>query len=220
METPDKLIVFVDYQNTYMAAREAFFDDAVDHHTCGQIHPLKLGELLAERSNQTRTDGRRTVLHQVRLYCGMPDSEKDPKGNSARLRQVQIWGRMPGVQVLHRPLRYPGGSLPPQEKGVDVQLAVDVIRMALQGEYQLGVIFSRDTDLRPVLETMLDLKSHINVTCTVAAWQPDTGRRHSLQVPNHRVWCYYLTRRDFNSVADKRDYRQESAGAVRPRWAR
>lgn len=218
MNSPEKLIVFVDYQNAYRSAREAFFNDLADHHTVGQFNPLRLGELLVKQNNATRADGGTSELYQVRMYCGLPDSEKDPKGNGARLRQIQIWGRIPGVQVVYRPLRYPAGSppVPAQEKGVDVHLAVDVMRMALQGEYQTGIIFSRDTDLRPVIESMLDLYSQIRVRCSVAAWQPEVGPRRSLQVPNRRIWCDYITSQQFRTIEDLTDYRRESQGTMRP----
>lgn len=215
-EQPDRLILFVDYQNAYKSAREAFYPSASSH-TDGQFNPMALGRLIVEMDNATRTDQRRSVLHRVRVYCGLPDPVKDPKGNGARLRQIQLWGRA-GVQTMYRPLRNPHGwpTLPEQEKGVDVQLAVDVIRMALQGEYQTGVIFSRDTDLRPVLETMEDLRPQLGVRVNVGAWQPDTGRRHSLTIERRRIYCYYIDRNAFRKIEDATDYTRHG-GIVLPR---
>ncbi|MCA1708526.1 MAG: hypothetical protein LC808_36700 [Actinobacteria bacterium] len=52
-------------------------------------------------------------------------------------RQAARWGRNELVHVHRRPLRYPKDwpNTPAVEKGIDVQLAIDVVRLAIQGEY-------------------------------------------------------------------------------------
>ena len=63
-----------------------------------------------------------------------------------------------GIQVYSRPLRYrndivklPDGSthtfLRGSEKGIDVRIALDVIRLAVGNEYDVAVVFSQDQDL-------------------------------------------------------------------------
>lgn len=54
--------------------------------------------------------------------------------------------------MVARDLRYPAGwpAQPAQEKGIDVALAVDVVMMAARREFDVGVLFSSDTDLVPV----------------------------------------------------------------------
>lgn len=39
-----------------------------------------------------------------------------------------------------------------EEKGIDVALAIDFVAMAVEDKYDVGVIASCDTDLRPALE--------------------------------------------------------------------
>jgi len=66
-----------------------------------------------------------------------------------------------GVQVFSRSLRYrnhkvflpDGGSrtvLVGEEKGIDVRIALDVVRMAHKGEFDVALIFSQDQDLSEV----------------------------------------------------------------------
>lgn len=68
-----------------------------------------------------------------------------------------------GVLVFSRPLRYsnqtvrlPGGVehtvLVREEKGIDVRIALDVIRLAHRREYDVAVILSQDQDLAEVAE--------------------------------------------------------------------
>ena len=48
--------------------------------------------------------------------------------------------------MITRSLRYPQGwpTLPAQEKGIDVALAVDFVKLALEGDYDVGVMLSTD----------------------------------------------------------------------------
>lgn len=50
-----------------------------------------------------------------------------------------------------------------QEKGVDVYLATDLIRMAFQGLYDYGVVISGDTDLVPAIQAAKDAGKNIHV---------------------------------------------------------
>jgi len=61
--------------------------------------------------------------------------------------------------VTARPLRYPWDDLAskPEEKGIDVQIALDFVMMAVRGEYGVGVLMSGDTDLLPALEEVIRL---------------------------------------------------------------
>ena len=68
-----------------------------------------------------------------------------------------------GVHVFTRPLRYrnkqvklPDGSvhtfLDGDEKGIDVRIALDVIRLAHQDAYDVALLFCRDQDLSEVAD--------------------------------------------------------------------
>jgi uncharacterized LabA/DUF88 family protein len=41
---------------------------------------------------------------------------------------------------------------PAEEKGVDVALGIDFVRLAVRGAHDVGVLMSTDTDLVPALE--------------------------------------------------------------------
>lgn len=148
----DRVVLFLDYQNVYRGARETFHEPS-DNHRCGQIDPLKLGQAIVEASPYDR------VLKEVRVYRGKPDSSRDPKGFAACTRQVDVWDQSERVQVTTRVLRYPYGwpdrsqvGEKPQEKGIDVALAIDFVALAVTKEYEVGILMSTDTDLKPALE--------------------------------------------------------------------
>jgi len=138
----------------------------------------------------------------------MPDSTKEPKTYAAHTKQCQGWGKY-GAEVIRRILRYPQDwpNSKAQQKGVDVALAVDFVTLAIDNMYDVGVIASTDSDLRPALEYVIKKcrnKCHVEV----AAWfTPQTKNR--LSIPDINIWCHRLTQADYDAVADLTDYNIE-----------
>ncbi|MBI2858147.1 MAG: NYN domain-containing protein [Chloroflexi bacterium] len=134
-KAPLRLMVFIDAQNAYRGAREAFFP-LDSPHTDGQVDPMKVGHLLESKGGPPDTTSR---LTQVRVYTGRPDSTKDPRTYGAHMRQCAKWEKS-GIVVIPRGLRYPRDWLKSkaQENGIDVSLALDFVTMALDGQYDMG----------------------------------------------------------------------------------
>ena len=197
----ERVVVFLDYQNVYRSARRAFCDPFAPHWE-GQIDPVRLAELIVRKRN---TVG---VLEQVRVYRGQPDSTRDPKGYGASQRQNAAWQRDPRVGVVSRPLRYPRDypATKPEEKGIDVELAVDFIAMAIRGQYDVGVLMSEDTDLKPALEAVTQLPATSRVRCEVAAWRPSNGPTRRLRIAGPPLWCHLLGEPDYRQVIDPTNY--------------
>lgn len=200
------LVVFVDYQNVKEDARRAFFRrDAF--HTKGQFDPLNYGRRICAKK-----PGRN--LKEVRVYTGVPDTNKDSRGYAARRRQMASW-RKSGVTIKPRTLRYPSGwpkTERPHEKGVDVALAVDYVVMAVRKEYDIGIICSTDTDLRPAIEFVATLEG---VDVEEAAWW--NGIQKQLSKQDQRVWCHRSYREDYDFVCDTRDYNLSAAEIAKGR---
>jgi len=189
------IAVFIDYQNVHLTAHERFWPTGTPRRKT-HINPVKLARLLVDR----RHDG--GDLIDVRVYRGQPATTRQPDAAAANDRQTRAWARDPLVTVRRRPLRYPRSwpALPAQEKGVDVALAVDFVRLATEKHYEVGILVSRDTDLIPCLETVADLHlAHVEVATWVGC-----GR---LRLPGgNRPWCHYLTEADYHTVRDPTDY--------------
>ncbi len=201
---PDRVVVFLDYQNVYRRARAAFHDEINDPAVNGQIDPLALAQLITSRGAVARE------LTQVRVYRGRPDSARQPDSYGANLRQCVAWGHLsPMVNVTTRTLRYPLNwpAERAQEKGIDVALAVDFVVMAVRTEYDVGVIMSTDTDLKPALEAVTTLRgAKAYPRCEVAAWSVPGGHSRRLAVDATNLWCHWLNRQDYDRVADLTDY--------------
>jgi len=142
-----RAVVFIDGQNLFNAVKESF----------GYPYPnydvKKLAELLCIQRDWN--------LEQVRFYTGIPDHRKDPRRSdfwSARLLSM----RRQGVEVFRRLLRYRQRDFDcplckqtysvevPVEKGVDVRIAIDVIRLGHLQKYDVALILSQDQDFSEV----------------------------------------------------------------------
>lgn len=195
---PDRIVVFIDAQNTYRQARRAFFRGST-YHVDGQFNPVALASYITSNGPA----GSNRVLHQVRIYTGRPDSTKQPKSHAPHMKQCAAW-EAAGAKVIYRMLRYPR-NWPierEEEKGIDVALAIDFVAMAIDREYDIGVMVSADTDLIPALE--LVIRKHSPKTVEVASWGGLERRR--LRVPGQNVWCHWLDQTIYNAVADTTDY--------------
>src|SRR3546814_9332834 len=89
-----------------------------------------------------------------RFYTGVPDAADKPFWNHFWNAKAAQMGRE-GVYVFTRPLRYrnkivrlPDGTehsfLDGDEKGIDVRISLDVIRLALKREFDVAILFCRD----------------------------------------------------------------------------
>ena len=203
-----RAVVFLDYQNVYNGAREAFGLRG-DPSRYGQIDPLQLAEaIVARHPEESHVAG-------VRVYRGRPDSAKQPRAYGANMRQSAAQERRGRglVTVITRTLRYPTDwpDEPAQEKGIDVALAVDFVTMAVAHEYDIGVMMSNDTDLIPALEAVMKLSGTSYPRCEVAAWSKRGAYSRRLHVPGRKLWCHWLSDDVYGSIEDATDYNLPSS---------
>jgi uncharacterized LabA/DUF88 family protein len=194
-----RVVLFVDWQNVYKCARESFHVNTSPSEA-GQVHPLRLGELVAKEIPGGE-------LKQVRVYRGIPSNNQNPKGYGAVRRQTAAWTASSSkVVVTHRVLQYLPG-MDPREKGIDVHLAIDFVVMAVKGEYDVGVVFSADTDLVPALDAVCDLSGVDGPVARVANWDGPNYKKRCIRPSGKRdaapVW---LSMQHYNSVKDLTRY--------------
>lgn len=162
---------------------------------------MELADLICSRSSSSFP----RIVGEVRIYTGRPDSSKEPNTYAAHMKQCNAWSKA-GATLITRMLRYSANwpNEKAQQKGVDVAIAIDFATCALDREYDVGIIASADSDLRPALEFV---HKRLAATChiEVAAWtSPQTKSR--LSIPGTNIWCNWLSRNDYDSIADLTDY--------------
>jgi len=193
---------FIDGQNLYHAAREAF------GYTYPNYDVLALARSICDRQGWQ--------LDQVRFYTGIPDPTDDPFWNHFWLHKMAMLGRQ-GVVVYSRPLRYqnrrvrlPDGTehtyLAGEEKGIDVRIALDIVRMARHGDYDVALVFSQDQDLSEVAEEVRTIGREQGRWLKMACAYPSSPTSRNRRGINKTDWIP-IDRALYDTCLDRRDYR-------------
>lgn len=122
-----------------------------------------------------------------------------------------------GVYTFSRPLRYrnktvalPDGTdhtfLVGEEKGIDIRIALDIIRLANACDYDVAVIFSQDQDLSEVADEVRLIATQQNRWIKLASVFPSSPTSRNRRGINKTDWKY-VTRATYDACTDRRDYR-------------
>ena len=175
----------------------------------GNFSPLRLSRILAAANGR----GRDADLVCVEIFRGLPSQKHDLTGYSANRRQAAAWAaEQPGiVSSKMRPLRYPFDfpNEPAVEKGVDVHLAVSAIEATLRKRCDVAIIFSHDTDLLPVPETIARLAGahHVETASWISPWFQGRLR------PKPPVYHHAISEKVFEIVETPINYAHKAATA-------
>ncbi len=147
----------------------------------------------------------------VQVYRGKPGWKSAQVLRVSWDRRTARWRKLPGVRVQTRNMRYQPEEDPTsgeirrwvgQEKGIDVLLAVDLVRGAYNNDYDIAVVMSRDSDLLPAFEEVLRLGKRVER----AVWWTPPQPKGKLVVAGRSLWTHYLDEDNFNALRDDTDY--------------
>ncbi len=200
-----RVIVFVDVQNIHEGLKVAF---SVPPHkfTAGQFQPMGLGRLLISKAPAAEA----WQLREVRLYAGRPSSVLQPGSAAAHARQASAWAAA-GATVRARDLQYiDWPNRAPRQKGVDVELATDVFRLAGTG-YDIGIVASLDTDIIPAIEAVYEARAMADTPRICVVGYEGSPRRLRLADSRGRgLYCFYISAADYAEIHDPTDYTKPS----------
>jgi uncharacterized LabA/DUF88 family protein len=168
-----RCVVFIDGQNLYYACKKCFG------------HALAYPQILAQElvADDAHPEARR--VEQVRFYSGLHDPNVNPAEHATLTRRLEAM-RAAGVVTVTRKLKYadewienrqhkPGvlGSRrfirvrKGREKGIDVRIALDLVRMARHREYDVAILVSQDSDLNEAVEEVMSLRDELGLWLAV-----------------------------------------------------
>lgn len=150
------------------------------------------------------------------LLNWIPDPNDDPFWHGFWSAKLAVMGRQ-GVHLFARSLRYrkrvvslADGTkhtfLAGEEKGIDVRIALDIIRLAHRQEFDVALIFSQDQDLSEVADEIRAIAREQNRWIKVASafpFSPTTGNRRGIEKTD---WIK-VDRVTYDACLDRRDYR-------------
>jgi uncharacterized LabA/DUF88 family protein len=145
---PRNLIAFFDGQNLFHAAKQAF------GHSAPNYAPKRLALALVQQLGYR--------LIETRFYTGIPALRDDPGWHAFWAERLASMSRR-GIVTFSRPLRFhdqmmlsPQGELirarVGREKGIDVRIALDMVRVARLEDVDALLIFSQDQDLSEAVD--------------------------------------------------------------------
>ena len=193
---------FFDGQNLFFAARDAF------GYTYPNYDPLALARAICQKQQWD--------LSEVRFYTGVPDATANARWHQFWTTKLGIMGTR-GIHTFSRPLRYrhqgivlPDGTestvLVGQEKGVDVRIALDVVRLAREGVFDVALVFSQDQDLSEVADEVRHISNERDRWIKIASAFPFSVTSLNKRGINGTDWIK-IDRATYDGCLDPRDYR-------------
>lgn len=102
-------------------------------------------------------------LIEIRYYIGkLSRKQGDFKSEQMYANQQKLIGKLQQQNIFisfGQIIKHPDGTR--HEKGVDVRLAVEMIRFARQDKYDIAYLVSSDTDLVPAVEEVLSFNKKV-----------------------------------------------------------
>jgi uncharacterized LabA/DUF88 family protein len=195
--------VFFDGQNLYYASKEAF----------GYRYPNYAPWLLAKTVCQQQG----WQLDKIFFYTGVPSASDNPFWNHFWTKKLAVMGTR-GVSVYSRELRYrnksiilPDGAetsiLIGQEKGIDIRIALDIISHALDGAFDVALVFSQDEDLSEVADDVRKISMNQSRWIKIASAFPISPTSRNTRGINKTDWIK-INKDMYDSCIDKNDYRK------------
>ena len=197
-----RAVAFYDGQNLYHHAKDAFA------HYHPNYDPIKLFSAICAQKGWQQVG--------IRFYTGVPLAGKNPFWHGFWSKKLLALRRA-GVLVTDRKLKYQtitaydenGDEAEfevPHEKGIDVRLALDVIRLALTNQFDVACIFSQDQDLAEIVEDVREIARVHDRWIKIASAFPSSATASARRGIDGTEWVQ-IDRATYDACLDPRDYR-------------
>lgn len=198
-----RAVAFFDGQNLFHAAKRAF----------GETYPSYDPLVLA----QTVCASQGWVLGQTRFYTGIPRAADNAKWHAFWTKKLAVMGTRK-VVTFSRSLRYRDQAIlladgtattakVGQEKGIDVRIALDVVQLALDGSYDVALIFSQDQDLSEAVREVKNVSRVLGRWLSVACAFPVSPTYTNSRGINGAQWLP-INAAQYTACVDPIDYRR------------
>lgn len=197
-----RCFAFVDGQNLFHAVKHSF------GYTFPNYDATRLCESIC------RQQGWR--LEKVLFYTGIPDVADNPFWHTFWKGKLGYMGKK-GIHIFSRPLRYrietlkcphghPCSRFVGREKGVDVRLALDVVRFARARAYDVALLLTQDQDPTEAVEEVKVIAREQQRWIKVACAFPSSPVSPNRRGVDKTDWIR-IDRVTYDTCIDPRDYR-------------
>jgi uncharacterized LabA/DUF88 family protein len=137
----ERVVVFVDGSNFYRCLKQSQGTHRVDY--------LKLCKKLA---------GQRKLI-RIYYYNAVVRREDGEERYQEQQRFLEMLRKVPYLELRLGRLEKRGDAV--VQKGIDVQIATDMLRFAYGNAYDTGILISGDADFVPAVKAVKDLGKHV-----------------------------------------------------------
>jgi uncharacterized LabA/DUF88 family protein len=194
---------FFDAQNLFLSTKECF------GYKYPNYDPIKLAQKITELEENRK-------LIKVNFYTGVHEVNRNEFLHHFWMNKLQGLRRA-GVNVYYRFLKYAdykkqtsSGDFEtitkPREKGVDIKLAIDLIKFARKGMYDIAIIFSQDTDLNEAVNEIYEIRKEFNRWIRLECAFPHSEEMKKQRGLDNTQWRP-ITKELYDQCIDERDYR-------------
>lgn len=202
--TTQYAMAFFDVQNLFRHAKDAFHVDTESNYHHPNFDPKKLHHKVAQ------SFGLQPNL--TRFYTGVPiQSESEMWAGYWNNRVLAL--KRSGIYVETRKLRYHTETLPdgitktvPQEKGIDIRIALDLVRCTRKKEFDVAIIFSQDQDLTEAVSEVKEIASEQKRAIRIISAFPESTIASASRGIDKTEW-FKFDKEFYDSCLDARDYR-------------
>lgn len=189
-------ILFFDGQHLYRSAKDAWRPlPAVgsSNYSWPSYDVVKLANILVSREPQR-------VIKQIRFYTGVPDFNVDQFWHRFWTNKLRFL-KSQGVEIYKGRINISG-----QEKGVDVRIAIDLVRLTYEQQYEVAMILSQDWDFGPAVRLAKEIAKNQGRQLTFESCFPvGVGTKYRRGVPG-TIWVQ-IDQATYDACFDPRDYR-------------
>lgn len=197
-----RAISFIDGQNLFRHAKEAF------GHYHPNYDPNKLTAAICAAKGWE--------VAGVQFYTGTPKKEHSEMWHDYWERRLTAMRRT-GITVTSRKLHYRVERISlrdgsernvvfSREKGIDLRLGLDVVRMTRNGDLDVAVIFSQDQDFAEVAREVREISRSQGRWIKIVSVFPDAAGASRSRGINRTDWIR-MDQTFYNNCLDSRDYR-------------
>lgn len=198
-----RVCTFIDAQNLYVAAKDSF------KYQLPNFDPIKLSQIVADQMPNRE-------LQKVHLYTGMHSRDENPFWHDFWRNKLRSIENNPMVQIFTKQLRYRDIKVKDdagrefsvrraEEKGIDLRIGLDLVRLAVNGAYDVAIIFSQDSDLEEAVNEVHAIRQYFDRWIFMESAFPENPNRSSRGI--HNTQWRIVTQEMYDKCIDPRDYR-------------
>ncbi len=158
-----KVVTFFDIQNFYLTSKSAW------GFSYPNFDPIALSTLVTSRHTDWKLTG-------IKLYTGIHSIAKNERWHKFWTNKLNFHKEKDSrVSFYTTLLHYSGGCA--HEKGIDIRIALDLVRMARTNDYDVALLFSSDSDFCEVAGEIRAIAREKDRWIKIVSVFPDTLKR-------------------------------------------